>query len=336
MSAHEVILLELTVCAEEGTEAAQLRKEAKYTELLAKIENAKWTARLLTLEVGARGLVTRRARHAFLTLGASPAQAKKLCRTLSEVAARCSYAICLSMGDIAGKTEVMNEAAAKTKPKPRQSAKPIDADKSIPDVAAYLSKNGVTRLFHFTDVEPGFNSQNWAYDVCLIGTAIPAKMNSDALSRDLDKARGLQDYVRLSFNEQNPMKYVAKTQKRVSKPVMLQIMLEVVTKPGVLFSDCNATRKDAVTSPNPDVVRLDIVKARNQFAVAVKERHFYQAEVLVPSPVPPELIIFPTSVAEKKQVESSMPMKPSVQINAEKKVESSMLIMNPRSKQCYE
>ena len=82
-------------------------------------------------------------------------------------------------------------------------------------------------------------------------------MNSDALSRDLDKARGLQDYVRLSFNDQNPMKYVARTQKRVSKPVMLQIMLEVVTKPGVLFSDCNATRKDAVTSPNPAVVRLN-------------------------------------------------------------------------------
>src|SRR4051812_20538318 len=32
-----------------------------------------------------------------------------------------------NMDDIAGKTEVMNEAAAKTKPKPRQSAKPIDA-----------------------------------------------------------------------------------------------------------------------------------------------------------------------------------------------------------------
>src|SRR4051794_3948848 len=66
MSTHEVILLELTVCDEEGTEAAQLQKEAKYTELLAEIEHAKWTARLLTLEVGARGLVTRRARYAFL------------------------------------------------------------------------------------------------------------------------------------------------------------------------------------------------------------------------------------------------------------------------------
>ena len=151
------------------------------------------------------------------------------------------------MDDIAGKTEVMNEAATKTKPKPRQSAKPFDAPmaKSIPDVAAYLSKNGITRLFHFTDVSnlSSIRKTGLMSAACLIENAIPAKMNSDALSRDLDKARGLQDYVRLSFNDQNPMKYVARTQKRVSKPVMLQIMLEVVTKPGVLFSDCNATRK---------------------------------------------------------------------------------------------
>jgi hypothetical protein len=86
-----------------------------------------------------------------------------------------------------------------------------------------------------------------------------------------------------------------------------------------------------LTSPNPAVVRLNIVKARNQFAVAVKERHFYQAEVLVPSPVPPELIIFPASVDEKKKVESSMPsMKPTVvEINAGKQVESGMTMKPP-------
>ena len=102
-----------------------------------------------------------------------------------------------SMDDIAGKTEVMNEAATKTKPKPRQSAKSIDAQavKSIPDVAAYLSKNGITRLFHFTDVSnlSSIRKTGLMSAACLIENAMPAKMNSDALSRDLDKARGLQD-----------------------------------------------------------------------------------------------------------------------------------------------
>ena len=45
-------------------------------------------------------------------------------------------------------------------------------------------------------------------------------------------------------------------------------------------------------------MRFDIVKAKNQFQVSSSLRHFYQAEVLVPSPIPPHLIVFPGSVAE--------------------------------------
>ena len=62
---------------------------------------------------------------------------------------------------------------------------------------------------------------------------------------------------------------------------------------GVLFFDCNATCNDAVQSTSPTVVHFDVVKAVNQFAVPIQERHFYQAEVLVPSPLPPDLIVFP-------------------------------------------
>ena len=109
-------------------------------------------------------------------------------------------------------------------------------------------------------------------------------MNSDAKSRTVDQQLGLEDFVRLSFNKENPMKYVAKNEGRISRPVVLQIKLEVVSKPGVLFFDCNATRRDAVQSSSPDVVRFDVVKAANQFAVAAESRRFYQAEVFVPLP----------------------------------------------------
>ena len=77
---------------------------------------------------------------------------------------------------------------------------------------------------------------------------------------------------------------------------MLQIKLEVVSRPGVLFFDCNATRHDAIQSCSPDVVRFDIVKAANQFAVVRELQRFYQAEILVLSPVPPDLIMFPDDV----------------------------------------
>ena len=97
---------------------------------------------------------------------------------------------------------------------------------------------------------------------------------------------------------QNPMHFKVLEEKRASNLVMLKVKLEVVSRPGVMFSDCNATRNEAVKSVNPDIVRFDIVKAKNQFQVSASLRHFYQAEVLVPSPIPPHLIVFPGSVAE--------------------------------------
>ena len=66
-----VILLELTCPAEEGIEAAQIRKEARYAGLMAEITEQKWTPTLLTFEVGARGLVGSR------TLSPWASQAKR-------------------------------------------------------------------------------------------------------------------------------------------------------------------------------------------------------------------------------------------------------------------
>ena len=118
-------------------------------------------------------------------------------------------------------------------------------------------------------------------------------MNSDVTSRAVDAQMGLQNFVRLSFNKENLMKHITKNEGRISRPVVVQIKLEAVLKPGVLCLDCNAKRGDAVQSSSPNVVRFDVVKAVNQFRITAELRRFYQAEVLVPSPVPVNLIVFP-------------------------------------------
>jgi hypothetical protein len=153
-------------------------------------------------------------------------------------------------------------------------------------------------LYHFTDAanlnsirEHGLLSAS-----SLAQQSLKAIMNSDEKSRAIDKQKGLENFVRLSFNNENPMKYIAKNEGRISRPVMLQIKLEVVSKEGVLFSDCNAARHDATQSCSPNVVHFDIVKAPNQFGVKAELQRFYQAEVLVPSSVPPNLIVFPDDV----------------------------------------
>ena len=143
-----------------------------------------------------------------------------------------------------------------------------------------LRKNDVSVLYHFTDAanlesirEHGLLSAS-----CLNQQSIEAVMNSDVTSRAVDAQMGLQNFVRLSFNKENPLKHIAKNEGRISRPV-------------VLFFDCNATRRDAVQSSSPNVVRFDVVKAANQFRITAELRRFYQAEVLVPSPVPMNLMI---------------------------------------------
>ena len=139
----------------------------------------------------------------------------------------------------------------------------------------------------------------------MFSKSIKAALNSDERSRSMDKAMGLENYVRLSFNDKNPMKYVAQHEKRISHAVMLQIKLQVVSRPGVLFFDCNATRHDAVQSTSPTVVHFDVVKAENQFAVAPEQMHFYQAEVLVSSSsAAAHLIVFPE---DQKSYEAHRP-----------------------------
>jgi zinc-binding in reverse transcriptase len=93
---RKVVLLELTCCAEEGVSAAKLRKEVRYQTLVDNINSSGWRAELLTLEVGARGLIRNDTWRSFVKLGFTSQGATTLCKTLSVVVARCSYAVYLA------------------------------------------------------------------------------------------------------------------------------------------------------------------------------------------------------------------------------------------------
>jgi hypothetical protein len=101
------------------------------------------------------------------------------------------------------------------------------------------------------------------------------------------------------------MMFVSKKEGRINQPVVLRIKLEAVSRPGVLFSDSNATRSNAVISDNPDIVRFENAKAESMFSVPELVRPYYQAEVLVPSPLPPHLIVFPRQPKSKLRKEKS-------------------------------
>lgn len=93
----KVILIELTCPAEEGIEAAQIRKQARYLSLVECISaTTSWKPLLMTVEVGVRGFVAIATRQVFAKLGIPRHLISSLCNKLGSISARCSYAIFLA------------------------------------------------------------------------------------------------------------------------------------------------------------------------------------------------------------------------------------------------
>ena len=65
-SEKQLWLAQLTVCFETSFEEARERKEAKYNELVAAIEQAGYNTTLITLEVGSRGATSPRLYNSSL------------------------------------------------------------------------------------------------------------------------------------------------------------------------------------------------------------------------------------------------------------------------------
>ena len=316
-----VVSIELTCCAEESMRDAQLRKETKYTSLLNEINQTQvWKASLWTLEIGARGLVGLSTHTTFTRLGFTSPQATALCKKLSTVVARCSYAVVqahnnlawthksliIAEGLSASRVQIFNAAEGTplqpVQPQPcKQVCEPVTRCNNV----KVLRDNSIMSLFHFTDVSnlDSIRENGLLTWKKLDERKISSKMNSSELSHKLDANKGLADFVRLSFCKKHPMMYMALKEKRISTPVVLEIKLEVVSRPGVLFCESNAAAKAAKASESPQVVRFEVVQAPSQQHVHVSQRPFYQAEVLVPDCIPSHLIKIPKVDAFNRMLE---------------------------------
>ena len=92
-----VILIELTCPAEEGIEAAQVRKQARYLPLMNNIAIiSSWKPLLFTLEVGVRGFIATSTQQVFQKLGLPRDDVSRLLKKLSATVAKCSHTIFLA------------------------------------------------------------------------------------------------------------------------------------------------------------------------------------------------------------------------------------------------
>ena len=98
---RKVLLIELICSSKENIKVAQLRKQTRYLQLMDQItSNTNWSPSLYTIEVGARGFIAHSLEQTFLRLVISRRILSKVCKCVSIIAARCSFAIYLSANSI--------------------------------------------------------------------------------------------------------------------------------------------------------------------------------------------------------------------------------------------
>jgi len=163
------------------------------------------------------------------------------------------------------------------------------------DIAGILKLHQIKHLYHFTDtanfssiIEHGGLYSWWSSQEK--GIKIPRPGGNDT-SRTLDSRRKLQDYVRLSFNDNHPMLKQALHEGRINNPFVLKIHPEVIYWKATLFSNMNAAANDAkigATLADLKQVRFDIV---TQEIYDEHSKSLYQAEVLVKSHIPLKYIL---------------------------------------------
>ena len=157
-----------------------------------------------------------------------------------------------------------------------------------------LQENGIKTFYHFTDyhnlksIKENNGLFSWHYaDSNGIIINFPG---GDTLSRDLDKRYGLQDYVRVSFCTNHPMKYRLKQRER--KLALLEVDIEVAYYENTIFCNINAT--DSSHSKGTELNDLERIRfsATKRRFVSRDDPDFkpHQAEVLVKTWIPLEHI----------------------------------------------
>lgn len=170
------------------------------------------------------------------------------------------------------------------------------------DFQAILKKNGVTKLYHFTDranlasIKKHGGLYSWYY--CQKNCIKIPKPGGSPTSWILDERKGLQNYVRTSFVRDHPMLYVAKKDGRISTPVILEISVELIFSKGTKYATQNAVKNGVVADDSLEMfnsIKFPVLKMR-YFDLAEEDKPYYQAEVLVLEKIPLEAILNINSV----------------------------------------
>ena len=158
-----------------------------------------------------------------------------------------------------------------------------------------IETNDIKALYHFTDkanlqsIKDYGALYSWYY--CLVNNIEVPVPGGGELSHQLDKKKGLHNYVHISFTRNHPMMFVPPS--RANNCVILSIDPEAIFWVNTKFANKNATRNDVNIGSTIDdfkKIKFDIVKLRNHFDLDEITKPYYQGEILVLEKIPLEFI----------------------------------------------
>ena len=164
------------------------------------------------------------------------------------------------------------------------------------DFRKILQDNNISILYHFTDhsnlksIKDNGGLYSWFY--CDRNNIVIPMTGNSSLGRSLDIEFGLEDYVRLSFIKDHPMKHVAISEGRITKPYLLKVLPEVCYFENTRFSDMNAADRRHKNDDSLDFLsklRFDLFE-KKYFNLSLIEKKQHQAEVLIKTWIPAEYI----------------------------------------------
>jgi hypothetical protein len=171
------------------------------------------------------------------------------------------------------------------------------------DFQKVLQDNGITGFYHFTDlsnlksIKENGGLFSWFY--CDLNNIVIPMPGGSLGSRQNDSINRKKDFVRVAFNKEHPMLFIAENDGRISNAIWLNIDIEVAYFENTEFSDKNAA---AFSSYKPiigkEVINLENVRFKvlkkaqrvKHYNLSDAEKPFNQAEVLVKTWIPLDYI----------------------------------------------
>lgn len=121
-----------------------------------------------------------------------------------------------------------------------------------------LENYGITSIYHFTDKSNLKMIEKFGIQSLknIFSLDIPVKhFGAEEISHNLDKRKGLDKYVHLSFVKDHPMYHISKKRGNIINPIWIELDSEILFKKDTLFCNEVANKNGANIFRIGDVIK---------------------------------------------------------------------------------